>query len=245
MWGGWFNGSWLAILDDLWFLWSVLANSIWIALIYKLTSKKFIQIIGLILGFVWVMLFPNMMLNLYMYPYFVIGFLFNKYENCIIKKKYIKNLRYVSILLFPLMMVFYRKEHFIYVSGMFNVGGSIVDALKIDLYRYAIGLIGSIFVFSVVWWLKIIKESRFAKMLEKLGGMTLEIYCLNLLFVSGWMPLLANYIISVTGISYASTYTIIWDLCISLIVAIVMILIMMGVIVLLKKSKIGGVLFGR
>lgn len=240
-----FNGDWLNSLSDLWFLWSVMINSIWIGIVYKKCSKVYVRVIGLLLGFVFVMLFPNMMLNLYMYPYFVIGFLFNSYEDYILGSTVILKMRYISLVLFPLLFIFYEKEDFIYVSGMFQVGESLVKAMKIDVFRYVIGLVGSVFICVLLHEaMKRVKSVKW-NYVAALGKKSLEIYCLNTLLIGGWLPVLANKFIKLTGITLASTYSILWDYVISFVLTLGYIAIMVNINKFLEYKKVSVVLYGR
>lgn len=63
----------------LWFLWSIIASSLCLAFIQKFLPKA-IHIPSLIMGFFIMYLFPHSELNLYMYPYFIIGYYYKKNE---------------------------------------------------------------------------------------------------------------------------------------------------------------------
>ena len=83
--------------------------------------------------------------------------------------------------------MYYTKEHFIYVSGITRVfedlglGRQIV----IDIFRWAIGLAGSISVIMTVrLFLKhLSSESRIKKIFCELGKYTLEIYVMQRILV--------------------------------------------------------------
>ena len=134
-----FNGQWLGYLSGLWFLWSVLSASLAVGIACKITRRPFLNGILLALGILFVAAFPNAELNIYMYPYFVIGFLYAKYQN----KEWlhaIRKLKYICIPAFPVMMLSYRKEHYIYTSGLTGEEG-LVAHMPINLFRWAVGLV--------------------------------------------------------------------------------------------------------
>lgn len=97
------------------------------------------------------MLFPNFQINLYVYPYFVIGFIFSLHEEKLQKVK--KNL-WIFIPLFILMFSFYQKKHFIYISGLYTDQYTLWEYVNIDLFRWIIGLTGSIAFIAVILIMK-------------------------------------------------------------------------------------------
>lgn len=100
------NGPWIDKLgtDSLWFLWGVLVSSIVVGVAAKAIVHKTVKILIIILGFGFVCMFPNWETNLYMYPYFVLGFIYAKYKDHI--PKMLTNLKYLVLLAFPVMLIF-------------------------------------------------------------------------------------------------------------------------------------------
>lgn len=82
------------------------------------------------------MFLPNVEMNLYMYPYFIIGFYYAKYMNANIMKR-LNKLKYSSFLLFPIMVVFYKKTDYIYVSGFYGDTG-LLEHMPTNLYRWVL-----------------------------------------------------------------------------------------------------------
>lgn len=163
------DGRWMSSLGSLWFLWSVLCASIVIAVCEKITSIKILRLLIIILGAGFVWLFPNNDMNLFMYPFFVGGFYFAKYKDKI--PMALMNVKYFSLVLFPLMMLFYQKKHFIYTTGILSSANKL-ELLSIDLFRWAIGFIGSVFVLvilEVIYNNLICKELIIAKPVAQLG----------------------------------------------------------------------------
>ncbi len=129
-----FSGSWLSSLGDYWFLWSVLCSSLVVGMVYKSFDKRSDRCIFLLFGVVFVAMFPNAVNNVYMYPYFIIGFGYAKYKDSL---GCLSRIKYLFFILFALLLCFYRKEHLIYISGMSNVFLMYIVGLLVwqDLFR--------------------------------------------------------------------------------------------------------------
>ncbi len=246
------GGGWLPFLNKLWFLWSVLASSLGVALIFKKVKPLGLQILLL---FVWggvVLLFPNAENNLYMYPYYVIGFCFAKIRNKICNK--LLYIKYLSLLLFPAMCFFFEKRHYIYTSGIF--GGEYVDGIwnivKTDMFRWAIGLMGSIFVLTVVEFLFNLfyrpKSTGVRKKLfmplAKVGGNSLQIYVLSSIFLSGYLPIAYHKCIELLGEgNFLANNMWLYNAIFTPILAIVYTIFLYWIVKLLYKIKIGEFIF--
>jgi hypothetical protein len=108
-----------------------------------------------------------------MYPFFVAGYLYNTHKD---KIKYLKHIQALSLIIFPIMLIFWVKDYYIYVTGMNIYVQDIPYKLWVILYRYAIGFAGTISIISVA------KLSfKFFKMnwLIGVGKYTLGIYLLQ------------------------------------------------------------------
>lgn len=127
----------------LWFLWSTLAATICIALAVKLLPEK-LRIVGASALYFAMYLFPNKEMNLFLYPYFLIGFLARKMENK--WKPHWKKIVFAANIIFSVLYFFYTEECYIYISGISLCTSryGLVSQLAIDVYRYVIGLAGSI-----------------------------------------------------------------------------------------------------
>lgn len=78
----------------------------------------------------------------FVYPYFVIGYLYHK-RKASFESKNIKTSAAVSACVWLQLLQFYDYNSYIYNSGYFMQP-------KVDVYRFAIGLAGSIFVIAMV-----------------------------------------------------------------------------------------------
>ena len=182
-------------ITSLWFLWSVLSCSIALALAMKLSKNHLVQALLLIIGILFVALFPTWYLNVYMYPYYVIGYLYARNEELFGKVKNVGGI--VSTIAFVIMYFFYEKKHYIYTSGMLG-GDSIAEGIYIDLFRWAIGLFGSI---AVTWICYLvyskIKKGKITSAIEILGQNSLAVYALSTSLLSFWLPQFARIALNI------------------------------------------------
>lgn len=183
-----FNGEW--IINDgfnIWFLWSIIAASIPVAVIFKSIDNKILRIFLLFCSAFSCMLFPNFQINLYVYPYFVIGFIFSLHEE---KLQEVKKILWIFIPLFILMFSFYQKKHFIYISGLYTDQYTLWEYVNIDLFRWIIGLTGSIAFIAVILIMK--KKHTvirlFSYFFSELGVYSLQIYLIQRIVVEFWYP---------------------------------------------------------
>ena len=244
------NGKWLSSLSGLWFLWSVLSASLVLGIVYKLVKKVWLQVILLIVCSVVVLLFPNAENNLFMYPYYVIGFYFAKYKGKI--KKGLLNVKYAFIILFPVLMLFFEKSHYIYTTGMFGTGQPFAQVLGVDFFRYAVGLVGSICVISIMELLYnfvIVKKPTFFlwKGLGAMGKRSLHIYTLSVVFLSSYLTVLYPKVVSlIPSIDlFFNNHIWIYNLGFTLVLGIIYSVLIMAVIQIFQKIKLNKILFGR
>ncbi len=243
-----FRGDWLSHLTDFWFLWSVLSASVIVAIAYKATRKKWLTAIILLLGFLFVYTMPCAQLNIYMYPYFVIGFLFSKWQNTPWLQK-LSKLKYLSLIAFPVMMLFFKKEHYIYTSG-FHLDRYIFSNLPVYLFRWAIGLVGSIFAIVILELVVKLTKRIFAKsfvtvFFENLGKFSLHIYVLSIVFLSGYLPIIHYKITSLLGSNLFANNMIIYNFVFTPILAVLFALALLLITRIFEKAKINKILFGK
>lgn len=150
------GGNIQSYLSATWFLWSIF----WCSLIV-LIVRRFLHdtpIVYILLSFMLLFL-PNthgIPYHVYMYPYFVIGYFWNKingsnaFEVMSFKRKLCVCL--ISIILFLILLFMYTKDDYIYTSGtcIFQHPTFMYSLLLTDLYRYIIGLVGSVSVLIIV-----------------------------------------------------------------------------------------------
>lgn len=245
-----FNGGWLDDLYSLWFLWSVLAASLATTVICKKAKNLLLQIVLFIITIPIIALFPNMVANIFMYPYFILGFYFAKYKDKIPVALY--RIKYVCLLLFPLLFFFFDKKHYIYTTGLFpNANYSLSQMLIIDAYRWLTGLVGSIFTITI---LNIIYQQitvRFKKPLlsiwiSKIGQKSLQIYVLSVPLLSRFLVFLSPKAFALLKLNNVFTEnSLIYNFVFTLLLAILYSFALFFVVKLLEKIKIAKVLFGK
>lgn len=161
-----------------WFLFTLF----YLTIIFIIVKKKFNDKIEYyILIFILLIVFPDI-LNIqylkFMYPYFLVGYLFNKYEGNInkYKYKYKRIIYYMSAILYFILLFKWNKNYYIYTTGMTLYNTDILNKLYIISYRYIIGLCGSILIIMILSNIFNVYKFRF---ISKMGKYTLGIYILQ------------------------------------------------------------------
>lgn len=228
-------------IKSLWFLWSVIASSIAVGFAVKITNNRVLQGLLVVAGAGFVALLPCWDMNIYMYPYFVIGYLYSKNRDKLVK--YFDVAGAVSFVAFIIMLFFFQKKHFIYTSGLFG-GENIGESLKIDMFRWTIGLFGSV---AVIWICKFVhnRVNEKAKVfIENLGKDSLAVYAFSVSLLSFWLPRIANAILSRTSINWNSCIWI-YNLVVTPLVALLYAILLLWIIKLMKKYHVYRLIFGR
>ena len=137
-----------SVFGNIWFLWSVLVLSL-----LAIINRKFLNdsIVVYLLVFVACFFAPaklNIQLYAYLYPFFIAGYMLNKYKKA--SRFFDKPLILLSLALpiFLLMICFYDRNSYVYTAGV-SVLGNPSNILN-DLFRMAIGFVGSIAIVSIV-----------------------------------------------------------------------------------------------
>ena len=169
----------------LWFLWSVFLNSMLVLLVQKLKFSSYTYIL------IWICslllrssgdFLSGMELYSFMFPYFVIGFMFHQYGNT----KWYSSGRVliISALLYAVLLLFFDRETYIYTSGQCILRDNGLHYLLIDVQRFLTGLFGSIFFINAIraLYINFDKMSIF-KYLSILGINSMGIYCFHHIFL--------------------------------------------------------------
>lgn len=190
--------------------------------------------------------FPNARNNLYMYPYFAIGYYFARYY----RKSAIERLKYLSLIIFPILVMFFDKKHYIYTSGLFGSDYLFYEYLLIDGYRWFIGLAGSIFIittFQLLMSCKLFKSigNRIAMIDQK----SLKIYVLSTVFLSSYLPIILPVLRRNSFVSNVYTFVfsnrILYDIIFMFILALIYTVVLFWITKLLEKTKLSKFIFGR
>ena len=230
-------------ITSLWFLWSVLSCSIAVAIAIKVCKNPAIQSLLIIGGLGLVALFPCWEMNIYMYPYFLIGYVLAGIE----ERHKLRSINIVSALstvMFVIMLLFFNKQHYIYISGILS--GDMLESLKIDAFRWTIGLLGSI---SVIWICKLlfrfINKTKICEFIELMGAHSLALYALSVSLLSFWLPIIANKVLKVLPWINWNHYILLYDLGITLLIAIAYSILLVLIVKLLRRVGAYRLLFGR
>ena len=171
----------------LWFITSVFINSLIVLYCHKVT-KDSLLIYGVI--FLISLLIPNYYgynLYVFMYPYFLCAYLVNNIGNIkkALIKTYIKNktiLLFCLLVLFSILLSYYDINDYAYTSGTFIIRNHMLSLtqIKIDIFRWLIGLIGSLCVIiSVDLICSKCQQSRIIKGLCFIGTKTMGLYIIS------------------------------------------------------------------
>ena len=147
----------------------------------------------------------------YMYPYFIVGYLWNKYR--LHDKIKCRLNAYTRVMVFAFLFVLfvilyqqYTVEDYIYVSGSGILKGLSTSCpfidyhlLSIDLYRYLIGFVGSAVAFIVIRFLFKWGDMTWGRVMAKLGQKSLGIYAISVILFNGFILPNLNFD---TGINY-------------------------------------------
>lgn len=222
----------------LWFLLSVLINSVFVLMIRAvcnrikclsgLYSKVLFQLAVLLFTVILGMLLPVAGQYTYMLPCFYAGFLLAQFNVNIFNENKKNKIQIVLSIAFLVLLPFYSVEKYVYTTGVYVTG---VRQIFVDLYRWLIGTCGTFFLIST---LKILKNVKFTdyKKLKLLGRYTLPIYSMqSLYFTCFFYPfgkMLGGYF------NYSDVVVNI----ISIIIMIPVIFLMLKISKLMEKSKI-------
>ncbi len=229
-------------LQSLWFLWSVLAASFVMSFVAK-TKLVLIKILLVASGLIFVTVLPCKVMNIYMYPYFVIGYLVARKIHTV-PIKLINAIGFILSVCFIVMLIYYKKDYFIYTTGIFG-GKSLSESLLIDCYRWCVGFFGCA---SIAWISKLLykwsAKFSFHKLLVILGENSLALYVLSVSLLSYYLPkimgLLLKRLTWINWNDYISIYYVI-----TFIVAVCYSLLILWIVKLLKKTNAHALIFGR
>lgn len=180
----------------LWFLWAIF----WCSLIVLIVNRLFKDNLA-IYTFIFVVSFLvpdglNLELYKFMYPYFVVGYLFNgkRYKNKIEPYCNYKLLMVLGVM-FSILVSFYSYDSYIYTSGHSILGENILHQMTINLYRYIIGFVGSGLII-LFFYIAVNQWKYKLPLMAYIGRMTMGIYVL-----SEFIPL-PNFVRTLNDVNY-------------------------------------------
>ena len=187
-------------LHTLWFLWAVFYCSFSVIIIRKFFKDSIIMYLLIFLVMFFIPNIFNFHLYSYMYPYFVVGYFYNKYEKKVqISKKMYTYVCIVSTVLYTVLTFFYNRDSYIYTSRYSILGTNWSNQLLIDIYRTVIGFVGSIFVISLLKLIYPFLSKYIIEPVAKLGVNSLGLYVLSGYIATYVLPPLTS---GLTGVNY-------------------------------------------
>lgn len=208
--------------DKLWFLWAAYILS----LLVIFTNRVFKDNIIIYALLIILTFFTPSFLKLigFMLPFFIIGYLYNKYRVNFNNKISNNVLLTILLIIYIVLLCFYNENCYIFTSGL-----SILNNLKqfpIDLYRYLIGLVGSGLCICLI---KAFNNYKYKKVLL-VGQYSLGIYTISsYIFIYAIKPITSSF----TGLNYLYM----------ILESIIVLATTLIIIILFKKSKILSILF--
>lgn len=125
-----------------------------------------------------------------MYPYFLMGYFFHKFDGKTRWKKIYNSVffKVISGIIFVFLLLNFHKEMYIYTSGYQLKEGNIFYQLYIDFFRLTIGLVGSICILYIVIFFEKYITDKVKNLLIYIGRNTMGIYIIS--------SVLYNYLLS-------------------------------------------------
>lgn len=242
-------GSLFSGIDEyFWFLWAVLYCSVIVAVCGKVTVHPWLQMAMLVAGGFAILLVPQWNTTLFMYPYFVAGFYCGKYREQ--ARKLFRPVKYAMLIVFPVMLSFYESKHYIYITPMFSEELGLAASAGIACFRWAIGFAGSIWMLTIVEFLlrlsdRFRADRRGMEAVSFLGRNSLQIYCLSLSLLSGYLRHGYRKIVELIGYNLFAQNTVVFDFLFTPVLALAWSVFLYYGVVLLRKYKLHGLIFGR
>ena len=201
-------------LTNLWFLWAIL---ICLVIVFVMHFYLEDNVALYVLGFLVLWFTPdaaNLGVYKYLMPYYIGAFYLNKYLSskneseklsilCDKVKNSYKRYPYIwligSAIIFVTLFLFYDERAFIYLTGYRLSKANWYKQIVIDIYRFVIGLVGSVF-FMILWdrLTEIFKSYKWP-VLSAFGKNSLGVYILQGYYI---LIVMAGYTNNLTGIMW-------------------------------------------
>lgn len=231
-----------------WFLWAVLLSGIAVGVAWKVSCSLSLQLLLTAAGAVFLMLFPMWEMCLFMYPFFVIGFLCGKYRTRAVQGFPV--LKYGFFILFLGMLPFYEKKHYIYLTATYLENAGSLEILSVWSFRFVIGLAGSITLLAVTDLLiRVMHDKRIgARILsavEAMGENSLQMYCLSVPLLSGYLPHLYRKGMELFGGNIFAKSMLVYDLLFTPALSVLACAAIYLAVWVLRKCGLHKLIFGR
>lgn len=235
--------------EGVWFLYVVIfCNSICFIALHFLNARYskeilFMCFIGLL---VFCESFSFVSKIAYLFPYFVLGFIINK--NTLLHSGRIINCIRILALLFPLLLLYYNFDSYIYFSGigLFNSELPVIQHIIINLYRWLIGFSRCAFLYLFFNDFFLILNKSLKDLLTHMGKFSLEYYVMQKM-IYRYIFIIIGYVSSIkiyNGIAINETFS---TCIISILAAVLFIFVMEFLLHIIFKMPriVPFLLFGR
>ena len=241
--------NWAQSITEIWFLWAVLCASFCMAVIHKLPVNIYIRYAFAFIAIFIFAIIPGGTLTAYVYPYFVIGYAINEFEifrNSI----YRKVVQPIGAALWCVLLLFYQKKHYIYVSGLLGKieEYGLIGQLLIDAYRYIIGFVGCTAIIAIARWVFDNLQDKGIKtgFIQILGQHTLEIYIMQRVVLERYVAGLYQTAVAYIGKNMIAENRLIYDLFFTLFSAVLLGTLLLKISNAVSKyPRINRILFGK
>lgn len=234
------------VTDQLWFLWCVLGSSVAVTLACRAARRHWQQLCLLLAAPLLLALFPVMDYQLFMYPFFLAGFLFAEHKDTVLKKA--GSWRYAALAIFPAMVPFYRTRHYIYLTPFLSSEYGAAELVKINAFRILIGMAGCVFVLILTELMLKLLLSRLPwliKALAKLGENSLQLYILSVPLLAGYLPVICEKAMQGFGRNILAENMLLYNFLFTPLLTAAIAAGLYLMILLLRKWKLHGLIFGR
>ena len=164
-----------------WFLWAIW----WCALVILIVRNFFndsvlVYIFGCFLTFILPDVY-NLALYKFMWPFFLIAYMFNSYDwKNKFKKVYLNKIFVIFVsALFLVLLCIYDYDKYIYTSGYTILGRNAIVQINNNLFRFAIGMLGSITIMHIIYTLANKLPSKVKLFFAYIGKNTMGIYLIS------------------------------------------------------------------
>lgn len=232
----------------IWFLWAVLISSILVSTIFKTRIKsKLAKYFLMTLAMMLLAFLPGKNNNLFVYPFFVIGFAFS--ENRVFASVKYKKVEPLFLLMWLCLIPLYQRQHYIYTSGIFPFDSEygFWGQIRIDAYRYAIGFFGTlaiVYIARAVY--QVLRDKNVSSIIEYGGRHSLDIYVMQRILLEFIIERAYSKMVNTIGFNFLTSNTLLFSCVITPICALLCFILLSLLSRKIEKNKmLDLVLFGR
>jgi len=175
-------------ISNFWFLWAIFYCSIVVLAVNKWMKDSMFIYAALAIVSLYLPDAYNLNLYKYMYPFFVLGYLYHKRGGSFQGKYAVLP----GFLAYLLMLVFFTRDSYIYTTGHTLLGKDWLNQLGIDIYRFVIGLTGSVLVIVILNHIVERIPGLWSEILAFIGRNSIGIYLISGFFFPYVLPRLTR-----------------------------------------------------